>query len=349
MRAMHNAGNDRIRLAKVRLGMTRRVRQRHEHLPQTKVPFANVILHDRLLAREAMFVTKTLEDPLRRVPLLAVNRAILFQNAVDDIRERRQLRALRRLASPISRRFRMQQYLGNRLAVDPELARSFPSAQTLTMTRQSHSSIKIHSVHPPPSIRSILTKAIDGPILVRRRNRTNRPLHWGIIAPPFSEQVRTYDVSQEFSGDRGIMVARVFQGTVRLTRKPIPGASFLGDRARTVISQAEFVAIRRALERGGAFAADPATLFLRSDTFYWTVAACSGGRFHFRAFKGPPQHLERLPFAAILFRLDETGAPYNRPRRTDIDRLTNYGRISEPPSQSNFVTFELKATAGGLQ
>ena len=38
-----------------------------------------------------MFVTKTLEDPLRRVPLLAVNRAILFQNAVDDIRERRQL------------------------------------------------------------------------------------------------------------------------------------------------------------------------------------------------------------------------------------------------------------------
>ena len=98
MRAMHDAGNDRIRLAKVRLGMTRRVRQRHEHLPQTKVPFANVILHDRLLARAAMFVTKTLEDPLRRVPLLAVNRAILFQNAVDDIRERRQLRALRRLA-----------------------------------------------------------------------------------------------------------------------------------------------------------------------------------------------------------------------------------------------------------
>ena len=69
-----------------------------------------------------------------------------------------------------------------------ELARSFPSAQTLTMTHQSHSSIKIHSVHPPPAIRSILTKAIDGPILVRRRNRTNRPLHWGIIAPPFSPQ-----------------------------------------------------------------------------------------------------------------------------------------------------------------
>ena len=38
---------------------------------------------------------------------------------------------------------------------------------------------------PPPSIRSIPTKAIDGPILVRR-SRPTRPLQWGIIAPPFS-------------------------------------------------------------------------------------------------------------------------------------------------------------------
>ena len=91
----------------------------------------------------------------------------------------------------------MQQYLGNRLAIDPELARSFPPAQTLTMTRRSHSSIKIHSVHPPPSIRSILTKAIDGPILVRRRNRTNRPLHWGIIAPPFSPRANRDPTARE--------------------------------------------------------------------------------------------------------------------------------------------------------
>ena len=92
---MLDPGDDRIRLAKVRLGMPRRVRQRHEHLPQTTAPFANVILDDRLLTREAMFVTKPLEDPLRRMMLLAVNRSVLFQNAVDDIRERGQLRPLR--------------------------------------------------------------------------------------------------------------------------------------------------------------------------------------------------------------------------------------------------------------
>ena len=55
----------------------------------------------------------------------------------------------------------MQQYLGNRLAeteVDPELARremGFPSAQTLTMTRQSHSSIKICSLRTSPTFHQV--------------------------------------------------------------------------------------------------------------------------------------------------------------------------------------------------
>jgi hypothetical protein len=35
--------------------------------------------------------------------LLAVNRAILDQNTLDDIRESVQLRALRRLAAPVAR------------------------------------------------------------------------------------------------------------------------------------------------------------------------------------------------------------------------------------------------------
>jgi len=134
MRPMLDSGDDRIRLAKVRLGMPRRVRQRHEHLPQTTAPFANVILYDRLLTREAMFVAKTLEDPLRRMPLLAVNRSVLFQNTVDDIRERGQLRALRWLASPISRWFRMPQHLPHRLTRYAKSTGRFPLANPINMT-----------------------------------------------------------------------------------------------------------------------------------------------------------------------------------------------------------------------
>ncbi len=64
-------------LAKVRLSMAWRMRQRHEHLPLATAPFANVILDDGLSAREAMLVAKTFEDPLRRVALLTVNCPVL--------------------------------------------------------------------------------------------------------------------------------------------------------------------------------------------------------------------------------------------------------------------------------
>ena len=116
-----------------------------------------------------------------------------------------------------------------------------------------------------------------------------------------------------------------------------------------MLSAAQLGAVRNALAQGGAFAPGPPVLFLRSDRFYWTAALCSGGRFTFRAFKAPPQELVRLPFAVIILRLDETGAPYNRPRPTEIDRLTNFGRISEPRSQNSFMTFELQAGSGGLK
>ena len=136
MRPIFDPGDDRVRLAKIRLGMTRRVRQWHEHLPQTTAPFANVILYDRLLAREAMFVAKTLEDPLRRVMLLAVNRSVLFQNTVDDIREGGQLRALRWLASPISRWLRMPQHLPHRLTRYAKPTGSLSLAQPVNMAGQ---------------------------------------------------------------------------------------------------------------------------------------------------------------------------------------------------------------------
>ncbi len=71
---MSDSGNDCIRLAKILVGIARRMRQRHEHSPEMTAPFPNVILDDRLPIREAMLVAKTLEYPLRRVVLLAVNR-----------------------------------------------------------------------------------------------------------------------------------------------------------------------------------------------------------------------------------------------------------------------------------
>ena len=141
MRPLLDAGDDRIRRAKVRLSMARRMGQRHKHLTPTKAPFPNVILHDGLFAREAMFVAKALEDTLRRVVLLTVNRSVLLQNTVDDIREGGQFRAFRWLASPISRRFRMPQHLPHRRARKAKPTCRLSLAQTITMAGQPNAQI----------------------------------------------------------------------------------------------------------------------------------------------------------------------------------------------------------------
>jgi hypothetical protein len=56
--------------AKICLSMPWRMHQRYEHLLRPLPPTRHVILHDRDAAGEAVFVPKSLEDPLRRVLLL---------------------------------------------------------------------------------------------------------------------------------------------------------------------------------------------------------------------------------------------------------------------------------------
>ena len=88
-----------------------------------------------------MFVAKTLEDPLRRVVLLTVNRSVLPQNTVDDIREGGQLRAFRWLASPISRWFRMPEHLLHRLARNAKPTCRLSLAQPINMAGQPNTQI----------------------------------------------------------------------------------------------------------------------------------------------------------------------------------------------------------------
>ena len=139
MRPQQNTGDDRISLAEVRLSVTRRVHQRHEHLPLTITPFPHVILDDGLFTRKAMFIAKTLEYPFRRVALLAMNRSVILQNTVDDIREGVQLRARRWLAPLIPRRLRMPKHLLHRLAGNAKPARRLSLAQPINMARQPNS------------------------------------------------------------------------------------------------------------------------------------------------------------------------------------------------------------------
>ncbi len=169
----------------------------------------------------------------------------------------------------------------------------------------------------------------------------------------YSEQVRTYDIVQPRAGETSILFARVFQGTVVIgvDRDPGPNSDrgIAGTRVRTFLSGRQTSVIREAFAAEGVFQPGRERLFLRSDTFYWTVATCSNGRFNFRAFKAPPDELSRLAFAQALYRVDETGAAVRQPYLTPADRRTNFGKITEPDSPGGTAVFELEAGPAGLR
>ena len=83
MRPILDAGDDRIRRAKVRLSMARRMGQRHKHLTPTKAPFPNVILHDGLFAREG--IVKLIECRLFSAFLHEAKLLNLRGGAIDNV------------------------------------------------------------------------------------------------------------------------------------------------------------------------------------------------------------------------------------------------------------------------
>ena len=101
--ALHTA-DDANGFAKVDLGMSRRMLQRHKHLLSLETRAGHVILHNREPAREAVLIPKPLEDPLRRVLLLLRARLVVQENAVDHRNERIKLRPGWRFLAHVARR-----------------------------------------------------------------------------------------------------------------------------------------------------------------------------------------------------------------------------------------------------
>ena len=121
-------------LAEIRLRMARRMRQRHECLPQRQPPRPHVIANRRVSAPEASLVAQPLEDPPHRVPLLLRRLQIRTQNLVDETGMRVELRSPWRRRAPVARRFGMLQNLRHRPAIDPEPSPRLPLAQSFTNT-----------------------------------------------------------------------------------------------------------------------------------------------------------------------------------------------------------------------
>ena len=142
------------RLAEVDLGMARRVMQWNEGLARRLPPGTHIVLHDGVAAGEPVLVPQPLEDPMRRVALLArhVRIRVRLQDRVDDAGEPVQLGPPDRLRPAVARRRRIAQHLLHRATVDAEPPARLVMAQTLVDNRQSNRRIELHAVHLLPLV-----------------------------------------------------------------------------------------------------------------------------------------------------------------------------------------------------
>ena len=148
MRLLLDAADEDRGFAKVGLGMTRRMRQRHEHLAAAPFALPHVILHDRVAAGEPVLVAQPLEHSLCCVPLLAMDLAVNVQPAVNDPGERIQLRPLHGGSSPVSWRNRERHHLADAVTRDVEMPRRLSLTHALR-TGQSNLTIQVHGENPP--------------------------------------------------------------------------------------------------------------------------------------------------------------------------------------------------------
>ena len=140
---LHPRDNNQ-RFAEIGLRLARSMRQRHKDLPAAYLLATNVVLHDRVAARELVFFLEPVEDPLRRMSLLRRPLLVVFKDRVDHGQPRPQLGTLDRLLSLIARWHRILQHLPNRLAGQPELPGYRSLALPLDSYRSPNTPVYLH-------------------------------------------------------------------------------------------------------------------------------------------------------------------------------------------------------------
>lgn len=148
----------------------------------------------------------------------------------------------------------------------------------------------------------------------------------------YTEQVRIYDLGD---GEEAHMSQRVLEsGNLGAWTLSGPFAPWSGRIAAIDLQPAQMRGLVAALAESGAFGPPAEGLELESRSFFWTLAACHDGRYHFTAWPqtAPPG------FVAQVQAVDATGVPFNPPR------------LVAPPLRSlePRVEFRLRVGAGGL-
>jgi hypothetical protein len=133
----------------------------------------------------------------------------------------------------------------------------------------------------------------------------------------YAEQVRAYDLQRLRPGDGATLVINVFGGGGVMSA-PVnilePMSPWAARSAEVKLSEAEYLALIRAVEADGFGKPAPAGLTVPSWEFYWAVSACADGQFHFNVFLHPTPEFERLTFPGRLFAADKVDVAINKAR-----------------------------------
>lgn len=162
----------------------------------------------------------------------------------------------------------------------------------------------------------------------------------------YKEQIRTYDLTGG-AGSRGQrMKVRAIEAPnlteIKIGAPPDLLSPWRGKGEEVWLTPAQAGELQRAMNAGGVFAGAPDGLNLHSDDFYWVVAACSEGRFHFNAYHWPSERFDKAAFPALLFAWDPTGVRPNMPRQTTTFELYH---TSNP---DKYPRFNIKIGKAGL-
>lgn len=140
----------------------------------------------------------------------------------------------------------------------------------------------------------------------------------------YTEQVRIYELSEQTSS----LHTRVMLPVNLRDFSTESFSGLLGPWRGTVsdtdLSAAEFGGVVADLEASGAFGPPNVGAQLSSKGFFWTLASCHDGAYHFTGFAWPSPQWDRARFAQTLFALDSTGIAVNEARKTNTSRELHY-------------------------
>jgi hypothetical protein len=136
----------------------------------------------------------------------------------------------------------------------------------------------------------------------------------------WGEQVRSYDVTAAPGDVPASLAVRVFfPENLNQINLRDPLELFRGQLGTVALSPADMAAFRRSLRASDFETATPRGLILRSNSFYWVVAACRDGVFHYNAYAYPSVRFAAIRFDSWLFEHDPTGVAVASPGQAAED------------------------------